>query len=248
MKKFIWVVSALILVFAVMFTACGKNTTFVDEDGKTHIAYTKKGVMQQDSHGNIIEVVERDGKTVTQPYAFPVLITNKSGTRAENGSLIINVPKHWELQGSKTKLIMYHSGECTDTGTPHCELNFRYTKLAYLKDIYDEYLGTVKYLVYYSGECSDLKEYETELFGHTVKAISYKFDKTNIYCYCYFIQTGYPVTEIEAYAYDKCYSEEDLIALLEENVTLKDLGGEIPEYPDTTDAADPETTTKASAQ
>ena len=231
MKKSICVISALILVFAVVFTACGKEVTFVDENGKTCIAYTKNGVIQQDELGNIIEVTEVSGESVTQPRKFPDLITNKSCSKVENGSLLINVPKGWELSGMKSKIILHHSGECTDTGTPRCELNFRYTKLAYLKDIYDKYLGTVKYLVLSSGECSDLKEYETQLFGHTVKAISFKFDKTNIYCYCYFIQTGYPVTEIEAYVYDKCYTEEALIALLEENVTLKDLGGEIPEYP-----------------
>lgn len=245
MKKSIWVVSALVVIFAVVFTACGKDVTFVDEYGTTHIAYTKKGEKQQDEFGNIIEVTDKNDKTITQAHDFPTLITNKSGSKAENGSLLINVPKGWRLSGVKTKLTLYHSGECTDTNTPHCEINFRYHKLAYLSDIYAQYLGEVKYLVQNSGECSELKEYETKLFGKTVKAISYKFDKSNIYSYCYFIQTGYPVTEIEAYAYDKCYSEEDLIALLEENVTLKDLGGEIPTRPETTGTT---ATEKTSAQ
>lgn len=245
MKKSLLVMSSLILVFSVAFTACGKKTEFSDKFGNTHVAYTdKKGNLKQDEFGNLYEVVsDIDGKTRTQIYDFPEVMTNKRNTWIENGVLRMNVPKGWRTSGQTQKMILYHSGECTDTGTPHCELNFRYEKMRSLQYVYDEYLGTVKYLTMYSGECSDLKEYETKLFGITVKAISYHLDSTDVDCYCYFVQKEIPVISIEAYAYEPCYTEEELIALLNENCELKDLGGEAP----TSENASSTTTTTAAA-
>lgn len=230
MKKSLFVVSSLILILAITFTACGKKSVFTDEYGETHIAVTEKGgAVKQDTMGNLYEVVtDANGEERTQIFDFPPALTNRANTWIENGVLHMDIPKGWKASGLSDKMVLYHSGECTDTDTPHCELNFRYSVMRTLDEIYSTYLGQVKYLTQYSGECSELKEYETELFGQKIKAISYKFDKTNIYCYCYFIQKEAPVIEIEAYAYDKCYTEEELIALLEKNCTLKDLGGTPP--------------------
>lgn len=243
MKKSLLILSSIILVFAVVFTSCGKEATFTDEYGTTHVAVTEKGgVTKQDEYGNLIEVVsDADGKTRTQIAEFPVAMTNKAKTWVENGAVRMKIPKDWRILSFHDKFMLKHSGECTNTGTADCEINFRYGA-ALLEEKYNEYLQIVVNLISVSGECSELKEYEVKLFGDTVKAISYKFDKSDIYCYCYFIQKGLPVIEIESYVYDKCYSEEDFIAFLEENCTIKDLGGEIP-----TAASQTTTTTTAAS-
>lgn len=230
MKKSLLAVSSLILVFAVTLSSCGKNSVYKDEYGNTHVAATEKGgVTKQDKFGNLYEVVtDVDGKTKTQVAKFPDVMTNKSNSWIENGVLHIDVPKGWETSGSSQKIILHHAGECTDTGTPRCELTFTHSTMSTVEEEYAKYLKNVKYLIDNSGECSELKEYETKLLGTTVKAISYKLDKSNIYSYCYFVQKEIPIIRIETYAYDKCYTEDELIALLEECVTLKELGGEIP--------------------
>ena len=230
MKKSLFVISSIIIAFALVFTACGKKeTTFVDQLGTTHIAYTHKdGSTKQDKLGNVYEVVtDLDGSTRTKIMKFPDVVTNKSNSIIENSALKIKVPKGWKTSGHKNKIILQHSGECSDMGS-HCEIYFRSDVMQLLSDKYAAYLNNVKYLIDFSSECSDLKEYETKMFDTTVKAVSYKMDNTDTYCYCYFIQKEAPVIEIEAYAYEKCYSEEELIALLEKYVTIKDLGGEAP--------------------
>lgn len=239
MKKSLFAVSALLVALSVAFTSCGKKYEFTDSNRNTHVAVTdKKGVIKQDVLGNLYEVVtDADGKTKTQLCDFPEALTNKAQTWIENGVFRMKIPKGWYASGLKSEMTLYHSGECTDTGTPHCQLTFSYNKRTTIDVVYADYLSKVKYLTMYSGECSDLKEYETEIFGLKAKAISYKFDKNGVKCYTYFVQNGTPVGQIEAYAYDPCYTEEQLIELLNKNCTLKDLGGEIPTTTTTTTSA-----------
>lgn len=234
MKKTLAIISALILVLSVSLTACGKKNTFTDSYGNTHVAVNEKGSTKQDEYGNLYEVVEKDGTTRTQIFEFPSAMTNKSQSWIENGVLRMKVPKGWQTSGLSSQTVLYHSGKCTETGNSHCQIEFTHNTMRSVDELKEKYLEPVRWLVERSGECSDLKEYETELLGLKAKAVSYKFDKTDITCYCYFIQHGIPTIQIEVYAYKDCYSEEAVIELLNENCKLKDLGGEIPTNTTTT--------------
>ena len=234
MKKTLAVVSALILVLSVGLTACGKKNTFIDHNGNSHVAVNENGVTKQDCFGNLYEVIEKDGTTRTQICEFPSAMTNKAQTWIENGVLRMKVPKGWNTSGISSQTVLYHAGKCTDTGNPHCQIGFKYETMKTVDEYKEKYLEPVRWLVERSGECSDLKEYETELLGLKAKAISYKFDKTDVTCYCYFIQQGIPAIEIEVYAYKDCYTEEAVIELLNKYCTLKDLGNEVPTAADIT--------------
>jgi len=246
LKKSIAVVSALILVLSVTFTSCGKDKTFFDENGNSHVAYTENGVTKQDELGNLYEVIEEDGTTRTQLCDFPMEVTNRAKTWIENGVIKMKIPKGWEPSGISRQTVISHSGKCTEIGESHCQIEFKYDTMKTVDELKEKYLEPVRWLVEKSGECSDLKEYDTELFGLKAKAVSYKFDKTDITCYCYFVQQAIPVIQIEVYAYKDCYTEDAIIALLNENCTLKDLGGELPSTTTTTTAAsEAETTSQA---
>ena len=245
MKKSLAIISALILVLSVSLTACGKKNIFTDGNGKSHVAVNEKGSTKQDEFGNLYEVIEENGTTRTQIHEFPSAMTNKSQSWIENGVLRMKVPKGWKTSGITTQTVLYHSGRCTETGNSHCQIEFKYNNMKTVDELKEKYLEPVRWLVERSGECSDLKEYETELLGLKAKAVSYKFDKTDITCYCYFVQQAIPVIQIEVYAYKDCFSEEAVIELLNKNCTLKDLGGEIPTTTTTTEATEEPTASQA---
>lgn len=226
MKKSIAVVSALILCVSVVLTACGKDRIYYDEYGSTHCAITEKnGEKKTNEYGYLYEeVTDAEGKARTQIFEFPSVCTNKRGTFVENAVMSIEIPKGWKIGGSSRKLSLTHSGACTEMGVSHCEINVSYSNMQTVDSFYAEYIAPVKYLVRGTYEAEDLKEYETTLFGKNVKACSYRLIKSDITCYCYFFNNGIPAIELEAYSYDKCYSEDELKALLEESITLKDLG------------------------
>ena len=229
MKKSLVVISALTLTLSIAFTACGNKNTFLDDTGNSHVALTEKnGNYKQDKMGDLYEVIEKDGTTATQLCEFPAAMTNKAQTWIENAVVHMKVPKGWKTSGVSRQTVLYHSGKCTETDNSHCQIEFKYNSMRTVDEMKEKYLEPVRWLVQKSGECSDLKEYDTEILGLKAKAVSYKFDKTDITCYCYFIQQGYPVIQIETYAYKDCFTEEAMIELINQNCTLKDLGGEIP--------------------
>ena len=229
MKKTIAVVSALILVLSVGFTACGKDNTFIDTNGNAHVAVNENGVTKQDEFGNLYEVIEKDGTTATQIFDFPAAMTNKAQTWIENGVLRMKVPHGWKPSGNPSKTTICHTGKCTELGTSSCQIEFKHETMLTVDEVMENYLGNARWLVERSGECSDLKEYDTELLGMKVKAVSYKFDKSGVTSYCYFLQKGIPVISIEIYTYKDCFTEDEIIELLNKNCKLKDLGGKVPE-------------------
>lgn len=241
MKKSLLAASALILAFAVTFTACGKvNNTFKDSSGNTHVALTDKdGNLVQNEYGYLFEkVTDKDGKTVTKQVAFPEVMTNKANTKAENAAMKINLPHGWRNSGLTSKMTIWHSGECTKSGSPKCEITFSYDLQLVKESLYENYLREIQFIIN-SGAGEGLKVYEKDLLGHKAKTVSYKLVDSGIFCYCFFIQNGPFAIRIEAYTSDRCYTEEQLIAMLDSSCTLKDLGGKEP----TTEAS----TTEASA-
>lgn len=226
MKKSLAVVSAVILCLSIALTACGNNRTYSDEYGKTHVAITgKDGEKVTNEYGYLYEeVTDASGNPRTQLFEFPSVCTNKRETVVENAVMSIEIPKNWKISGSNRKLSLAHSGDCTEMGVSHCEINVSYSAMETVDSLYDLYIGPVNYLTRATYEAEDLKEYETTLFGKTAKACSYRLVNSDITCYCYFFNNGIPAIQLETYAYDKCYTEEELKALLEESITLKDLG------------------------
>lgn len=238
MKKTIAVVSALILALSVGFTACGKDNTFIDLNGNSHVAVNENGVTKQDCFGNLYEVIEKNGTTATQAFDFPAAMTNKAQTWIENGVMRMKVPHGWKPSGNPSKTTLCHTGKCTELGTSSCQIEFKYQSMLTVDEVKENYLGNARWLVERSGECSDLKEYETDLLGLKVKAVSYKFDKSGVMSYCYFLQKDIPVICIEVYTYKDCFTEEDIIELLNKNCKLKDLGKEIPGTSASTEATE----------
>lgn len=239
MKKSIAAVSAIILISSVILTSCGKTNTYYDVNGNEHEVVTQKGGSpKQDEYGNLYEVVtDAEGKTTkTQVVEFPEVYTNKNESVAENSVIKMKIPKGWKLSGGTSKMSVQHYGECYDTDSPKCEITFSSDIMLGVDDLYEDSIDNARWLTQFSGECSDLKEYETEILGQKAKAYSYKFDSTGVTCYNFFFQKEIPSIHIEAYAYKDCYTEEELIELINESCTLKDLGGEKPTTTTTTTA------------
>ncbi|MCQ2485898.1 MAG: hypothetical protein MJ168_11280 [Clostridia bacterium] len=228
MKKSLFTVSALMLAFAVTFTACGKkDIVFKDNNGNTHVAVTdKKGNYIQNEYGYLMEeVTDEDGKTVTKPVAFPEVMTNKANTSAENAILKIKLPHGWRNSGLTSKMTIWHSGECTKSGSPKCEITFSYDLQSDTETLYKKYLKEIQYIIN-SGAGEKLNVYEKEVLGHKAKTVFYKLPDADVSCYCFFIQNGAFAIRIEAYTTEKCYTEDQLIEMLNSSCTLKELGGE----------------------
>lgn len=230
MKKSLFTVSALLLAFAVTFTACGKdNHTFKDNNGNTHVAVTdKKGNLVQNEYGYLLEeVTDENGKKVTKPIAFPEVMTNKSNSTAENAAMKIKLPHGWRNSGMTSKMTIWHSGECTKSGSPKCEITFSYDLQLVTESLYQNYLKEIQYIIN-SGAGEGLNVYDKEVLGHKAKTVYYKLSDADVSCYCFFIQNGPFAIRIEAYTSEKCYTEEELIEMLNSSCTLKDLGGSEP--------------------
>lgn len=248
LKKSLLSISALVIAFSVTLTACGKKQLeYIDGDGNRRVAVTEKGgSIVQNEYGDLY-IVETDnnGETKTRAASFPEVMTNKSNSVIENGAVKVNVPKGWETSGLTSVMkICHNSGKCVKKGSPNCEISFSYELNKPIDDLYQKYLGEIQTIIN-TKMGVDLKEYEKEVLGKTAKVIYYKIDNADVNCYCYLLMNGPFATRIEAYTSDCCYSEDELIALLNECCTLKDLGGKTPDFPTT---APTEIPTEAASQ
>lgn len=225
MKKSLIIISVFLLTFSVALTACGNKNILVDGDGHSYTLVTDKdGKTLQDKWGRlIIEKTDTDGNTVTQPYDFPDKITNKKNTKIENAVVSINVPSKWSVSEEATFIRLRHSGKCTKSGVPACQMDFTYAQNQTLQETYNEYLTNIVKLNALGDEISDIKEDETTLLGKNAKTISYKIasENTDVYYFC--IDDGEPMIEITVSVYDKCYDMASVIELINSCTTIKEL-------------------------
>lgn len=251
MKKSLIIISAVLLVFTVVLTACGKSNTIVDKDGYTYTVVTdKSGNKLQDKWGRlIIEQTDSDGNIVTQPYDFPDKITNKRNTKIENAVVSVDVPSGWEVSRETSFVRLRHSGKCTKSGVSACQIDFTYAQNQTLQETYNDYLLNVTKLNTLGDEISDITEDEATLMGKNAKLISYRVASQNTDVYYFCIDDGEPMIEITVSVYDKCYDRDSVIELINSCATIK----ELPTENIVTSATDPftklsENTTSANKQ
>lgn len=225
MKKSLVILSALLLVFATVLTACGTKNVITDKDGHTYIPVTNEdGSKVQDKWGRlIIEKTDEDGSKVTQPYEFPDKITNKRNTQIENAVVSVKVPSGWEVSEDTSFVRLRHSGKCTKSGVAACQLDFGYKLNLNLQSTYNEYLINVVKLSQMGNLISDIKEYEVTLMGKNAKAISYRVASENTSVFYFCIDDGEPIIEITASVYDKCYDSAGMVELINSCATVKEL-------------------------
>lgn len=225
MKKSLIILSALLLVFATALTACGNKNVITDKNGHTYVPVTDDdGVKLQDKWGRlIIEKTDADGNKVTQPYEFPDKITNKRNSEIENAVVKVNVPSDWEVSKDTSFVRLRHSGKCTKSGVPACQIDFTYEQNKTLQETYNSYLTNVVELNGLGDSISDIKEYEVTLMGKNAKAISYRVasENTDVFYFC--IDDGEPMIEITASVYDKCYNSDSIVELINSCGTVKEL-------------------------
>lgn len=225
MKKSLLSVSALIIVFSILFTACGKEQILItDIGGETHVAVTDKdGNIVNNQYGEYFEVItDENGETKTQAAVFPEVVTDKANSYAENAVLRMDLPHGWKNFGITSKMKITHTGECTKKGSSNCEITFSYDFQLLKDDLYQNYLREIQTIIN-SDTGKKLNVYDKEVLGHTAKTVYYELPD-DIKCYCFFIQNGSVSVQIEAYVLDCCYTEDQLIAMLNANCTLKDYG------------------------
>ena len=227
MKKSIAFISILIIILSVCLTACNGNNIIVDEDGETHVLATNKdGSLFQNQYGNIFEVLtDENGEKVTKGFVFPEKITNKHGNRIENPFIVLNIPKNWVDFSSNGKISMKHEGTCLDMNTTRCNVDVSWDIMASNEVLYENYMGPVRWLIEYGSGFGDLKEYETEICGLHARAVSYRAVDEGGTFYYYLVERGLAAFEIEAYACDDCFTEDELKEVIADAYTLKDLGG-----------------------
>ncbi len=233
MKKSIAVISVLILILSITFTACSKRNVVYDENGEKHILLTdNKGNFVQDEYGGVFEVVtDVNGKEKTKNFIFPDKVTNKKGNKIENTFIKLDIPRGWTDFSTNDKLSMQHIDDCLYNNKVQCQIEATWDVMATSDALYEEYRGPVRWLVENVSDYSDLKEYETELFGLSARAISYRADKSGGTFYYYLVERGLAAFEIEAYACDDCYTEDEIKEVIEKAYVLKDLGGIRPTVP-----------------
>ena len=227
MKKSLAVISAIILIAAVLLTSCGRKNVYTDQSGEKHYAVTDKdGNKKVDEYGNFYEIItDKEGKTTkTQLYTPPEISTNKSLSKVENPALKINVPAKWKVTSATNDIVLHHFGECSKVGDAKCEITFRHDAMLGIDDLYEKSISTARWLVEYTGECSNLKEYNTKVLELPAKAYSYFFKETDMTCYNYFFDIGIYTIHIEAFGYKDCYTEEQLLELIGKSCTVKKLG------------------------
>ncbi|MBR5262241.1 MAG: hypothetical protein IKV49_00325 [Clostridia bacterium] len=233
MKKSIAVISVLILVLSITFTACSKKNVIYDENGEKHVILTDKhGDFVQDEYGGIYEVITNSlGEKETKGFVFPDRVTNKRGNKIENSFIKLKVPKGWSDFSANNKLSIQHGGECFDMQEAQCQVDIKWDVMGASDDIYENYMGPVRWLVESQFNFGDLKEYETEIFGLPARAVSYRTDGEGGTFYYYLVERGLAAFEIEAYACDRCFTEDEIKEVIEKAYTLKDLGGVRPTVP-----------------
>lgn len=225
MKKSLIIISAILLVFSVVLTACGNKNIIIDKNGHSFVPVTnEEGTKLQDKWGRlIIEQTDEDGSKVTQPYIFPDKITNKRNSEIENAVVSVKVPKSWSVSKETSFVRLRHSGKCTKSGVPACQLDFGYTQNKTLQEAYNEYLYNIVKLSQMGDSISDIKEYEVTLMGRNAKAISYRVTSENADVFYYCIDDGEPMIEITASVYDKCYNNDSIVELINSCATIKEL-------------------------
>lgn len=247
MKKSIAIISVLVILLSITFTACSKKNVVVDENGQEHVLLTdRKGNFVQNEYGGVYEVVtDEDGETQTKNFIFPDRVTNKKGDKIENTFIKLDVPSKWINFSANDKLSIQHKGECLDMNKAQCQVDVRFDVMAANETLYENYRGPVRWLVEARTEFDDLKEYETEICGLSAKAISYRTLNEGGTFYYYLVERGLAAFEIEAYACDDCFTEDEIKELIAKAYTLKDLGGVRPTAPSTEEAIEEDIDTSA---
>lgn len=254
MKKSIAIISVLVILLSITFTACSKKNVIVDENGEEHILLTdKEGNFVQDEYGGVFEVVtDSDGETKTENFIFPDRVTNKKGDEIENTFIKLDIPRKWTNFSGNDKLSIQHKGECLDMNKTQCQVEVRWDVMAANETLYEAYRGPVRWLIEARTEFDDLKEYETEICGLSAQAISYRAVNESGTFYYYLVERGLAAFEIEAYACDDCFTEDEIKELITKAYTLKDLGGVRPTAPSTEatseDVSDTSSTAATSAE
>lgn len=235
MKKSIALISALIILLSVSFTACSKKNIIYDENGEKHVLLTdKNGNFVQDEYGVIYEVITNSrGEQETKNFVFPNRITNKRNTKIENTFIKLDVPRGWTDFSNGDKLSIQHKGECLDMNKTRCQIDVRYDVMAANDILYEDYIAPVRWLVKTQTSFDDLKEYETEICGLPAKAVSYRAVDEGGTFYYYLVERGLAAFEIEIYAGDDCFTEDEIKEVVAKAYTLKDLGGVRPTVPST---------------
>ncbi len=247
MKKSIAVISILVVLFSICLTACTRKNVIIDENGEKHVLATEKnGDFVQDEYGNVFEeVTNESGEKVTKNFIFPDKVTNKRGNKIENTFVKLKIPHGWKDFSANNKLSIQHEGTCLDMNTTECQIDVKWDIMAANETLYENYRGPVRWLVEYNSDFGDLKEYETEICGLKAKAISYRALKEGGTFYYYLVEKGLAAFEIEAYAYDECFTEDEIKEVVSSAYTLKDLGGVRPTVPSTEASSTTATTTTA---
>lgn len=238
MKKSIAVISVLILVLSIAFTACSKKNVIYDDNGEKHIILTDKhGEFVQDEFGGLFEVVtDALGETQTKGFIFPDRVTNKRGNKLENSFIKLAIPRGWNNFSANNKLSIQHNGECLDMQEARCQVEIKWNVMSASDDLYKDYLGPARWLAESQFNIGDLKEYESEIFGLPARVISYRTDGSSGEggtFYYYLVERGLAAFEIEFFANDRCFTEEEIKEAIEKAYVLKDLGGVRPTLPPT---------------
>lgn len=253
MKKSVTVTISIIAVIVLAITVYtvlrGKKNVIHDQDGQTHVVMTNfYGEFIQDEYGQLFErATNSAGESITKSYIFPERVVNKSGTKIENAFIKLKIPRGWEDLSTNDKIGMTHKGACTDATKACCQTSVRYDIMADPDALYNKYKGTARFLVESFNEFDDFKEYETEIFGLKARAMSYSAKNENGVFYYYLVEQGLALFEIELYAHNDCYTEDEIKALAEKQYVLKDLGGERPEIPSTSAPSEEADATEASS-
>ncbi len=246
MKKSVIIAICIVLVIAITVGTIiwidynrGYNIV-VDENGETHVLATNiDGSLVQDEYGGVFEILEdENGDSYTKPFNLPDRVTNKRGNRIENMFIVLKVPKHWSNFSANDKLSIKHEGTCLDLNKVQCQVDVRWEIMASNEQIYEDYIADVKWLVQAGFGFGELKEYETEICGLKATAASYKNTKEGGTFYYYLVERGLAAFEIEAYACDDCFTEDELKEFIADTYTLKDLGGVRPTTPATEESTE----------
>lgn len=238
-SKIIFASIALVLVVVIVFVVVrGRKDVIVDKFGQTHIVVTNFwGEFVQDEYGNLYEkVTDEQGNKATKSYIFPDRVKNKKGDKIENAFIKLHIKKGWADFSHNDFLSIQHEGNCA-SNTTHCQVEIRYDIMADENSLYSKEKGLARaYVEKIPSVYGNLKEYETEIFGLSARAMSYtvKSDASDATVYYYLVEQGLAAFEIRVHAENSCFaSEEDVIKEIEKAYTLKDLGGTRPEVPST---------------
>ena len=238
-SKIIFASVALILVAVIVFVVVrGRKDIIVDNFGQTHIVVTNFwGEFKQDEYGNLFEkVTDEQGNKVTKGYIFPDRVTNKKGDKIENAFIKLHIRKNWADFSHNDFLSIQHEGNCANNET-HCQVDIRYDIMADENMLYNKEKSFARaYVEKIPTVYGNFKEYETEIFGLSARAMSYtvKSDNSEGTVYYYIVEQGLAAFEIRVHAENSCFaSEEEMIKEIEKSYKLKDLGGTRPEVPST---------------